>query len=151
MQSFKMASLDSTPSKHLQHSTEPTLKHKTPKKDTTSTKKYKKRTYTKTNKKDKSKWIIRITLNIESMLDKNITMDDIHFAINNAYKNEISCLYSDYNDDKLVFRIRLNNILQNKKKAALNKEDKSIIFKKPSEYSKPGFARKRKIVSDKKM
>ena len=57
--------------------------------------------------KRKSKWIIRMTMNREKMLDKNVGMDDIHFAINNTYKNEVSCLYSDYNDDNLVFRMRL--------------------------------------------
>ena len=77
------------------------------------------------SKKDKSKWIIRITLNVENMLDKNITMDDIHFAINNAYKHEVSCVYSDYNSDKLIFRIRLNNIVQNKKKIVVNPLDQS--------------------------
>ena len=66
-------------------------------------------------KREKSKWILRLTFNVENMLDKNVTMDDVHFAISNAYKNEVSCLYTDYNSDKLVFRLRLNNIAQNKK------------------------------------
>ena len=66
-------------------------------------------------KREKSKWILRLTFNVENMLDKNVTMDDVHFAISNAYKNEVSCLYTDYNSDKLVFRLRLNNISQNKK------------------------------------
>ena len=66
-------------------------------------------------KREKSKWILRLTFNVEDMLDKNVTMDDIQFAIGNAYKNEVSCLYTDYNSDKLIFRIRLNNIIQSKK------------------------------------
>ena len=76
-------------------------------------------------KREKSKWILRLTLNVENMLDKNVTMDDIHFAINTVYKNEISCLYTDYNSDKLVFRLRLNNIIQNKKGSAINNLDQS--------------------------
>jgi DNA-directed RNA polymerase II subunit RPB1 len=63
--------------------------------------------------KEKSKWIIRMNMDPEIMLEKNITMDDINFALNNVYKDEISCVYSDYNSDKLVFRIRMNNILKN--------------------------------------
>ena len=56
------------------------------------------------------------------MLDKNITMDDINFALKNSMKDDISCVFSDYNSDKLVFRIRLNNILNNpNKKKQLNK------------------------------
>ena len=62
-----------------------------------------------------SKWIIRIKIDPEAMLDKKITMDDIHFAIKNSYGNEVSCAFSDYNDDNLVFRLRMENIAQNKK------------------------------------
>uniref|UniRef100_A0A6C0J6F1 DNA-directed RNA polymerase n=1 Tax=viral metagenome TaxID=1070528 RepID=A0A6C0J6F1_9ZZZZ len=64
----------------------------------------------------KSRWVIRITLDPELLLEKNITMDDIHFAINNSYGNEISCIYSDYNSNNLVFRIRLNGDVLNKTK-----------------------------------
>jgi len=69
--------------------------------------------------KQKSKWVVRLELNTEAMLDKSITMDDIHFALKNSMKDDISCVFSDYNSDKLVFRIRLNNILSKKKQ--LNK------------------------------
>lgn len=57
----------------------------------------------------KSKWIIRMEMNADLMLDKNIRMDDVYFAMNEGYAfaNKISCIYSDYNDNKLVFRIRL--------------------------------------------
>ena len=58
----------------------------------------------------KSKWIVRMEMDAEALLDKNITMDDIHFAItNSSYGQEISCVFSDYNMDKLVFRIRMNS------------------------------------------
>ena len=68
------------------------------------------------NETSKSKWIIRIEMDTETLLDKNITMDDIHFAITNSHGDEISCVYSDYNSDNLVFRIRLNEkILKGKK------------------------------------
>jgi DNA-directed RNA polymerase II subunit RPB1 len=65
------------------------------------------------NETEKSKWIIRMELDPEVMLEKNITMDDVNFTLNNSYKDEINCVYSDYNADKLVFRIRLNNVLKN--------------------------------------
>jgi DNA-directed RNA polymerase II subunit RPB1 len=79
---------------------------------------------------EKSKWIIRIIMDPEVMLEKNITMDDVNFTLNNTYKEEISCIYSDYNADKLVFRIRMNNIIDNaksrsQKKAKLNPLDQS--------------------------
>jgi DNA-directed RNA polymerase II subunit RPB1 len=67
----------------------------------------------------KSKWIIRMEMDREKMLDKNITMDDVHFAIKRAYYNstkstEIHCVFSDYNADKLVFRLRVNNSIFHK-------------------------------------
>ena len=65
--------------------------------------------------KAKSKWIIRMEMDKESMLDKNITMDDINFAISNIYEDDVHCVYSDYNSDNLVFRLRLSNLLSNKK------------------------------------
>ena len=63
----------------------------------------------------KSKWIIRLELNAETMLDKNIRMDDVYFAINTYYGSKIHCRYSDYNDKNLIFRIRLLVPRTNKK------------------------------------
>ena len=65
--------------------------------------------------KEQSKWVIRLSFNAEVMLQKNITMDDVHFAINGAYQDEVSCIYSDYNADNLVFRIRMQNVIKNTK------------------------------------
>jgi DNA-directed RNA polymerase II subunit RPB1 len=55
----------------------------------------------------KSKWVIRLEMNADIMLDKNIHMDDVYFAINQNYGTKVSCVYSDYNDANLVFRIRM--------------------------------------------
>ena len=68
-----------------------------------------------------SKWVIRIELEREAMMERNINMDDIHFAIKNVLKNNVECIFSDLNDDNLVFRIRLINgksspLLSSKKK-----------------------------------
>ena len=83
--------------------------------------------------KEKSKWIIRMELDKESMLDKHVTMDDINFAISNAYDDEVHCVYSDYNSDKLIFRLRLANVLSNKKKNSksnpLDQSDEIYLLK----------------------
>lgn len=65
--------------------------------------------------RNKSKWILRLTMNPEVMLEKNITMDDISFTLKGAYGDKITTTFSDYNSDKLVFRIRLNEIISGKK------------------------------------
>lgn len=70
-----------------------------------------------TNASEKSKWVLRMEMDEETMLDKNITMDDVHFALKNSVLGEdITCSYSDYNSDKLVFRIRSSTFGQSKKK-----------------------------------
>jgi DNA-directed RNA polymerase II subunit RPB1 len=61
------------------------------------------------SKSSTEKWILRMELDADIMLEKNITMDDVHFAIANAYSDRVSCIYSDYNDSKLIFRIRVLN------------------------------------------
>ena len=78
---------------------------------------------------DKSKWIIRIELNKEEMLYKDINMDDIHFAIKNIYNDEIECIYSDYNDDKLVFRIRLINAIKKSANKQKSLDQSDEIYK----------------------
>jgi DNA-directed RNA polymerase II subunit RPB1 len=49
-------------------------------------------------------------------LDKNITMDDIHFAVKQTHALDIHCIFSDMNSSNLVFRIRLNSSIFNKGK-----------------------------------
>jgi len=84
----------------------------------------------------KSKWIVRMEMDTETLLDKNITMDDIHFAIKNGSSGaDVECAYSDYNSDKLVFRIRMSNIASTKKRKAgsaepLDQTDEIHILKK---------------------
>jgi len=70
---------------------------------------------------EKSKWIIRMVMEPEIMLEKNITMDDVNFTLNNCFENQISCVYSDYNSDKLIFRIRMNEVIKNNSGKGKNK------------------------------
>jgi DNA-directed RNA polymerase beta' subunit len=86
---------------------------------------------------EKSKWIIRMEMDPEIMLEKNITMDDVNFTLNNCYENQIACVYSDYNADKLIFRIRMNEVMKNnsgksggvKTKMPLDQSDQIYILK----------------------
>lgn len=82
----------------------------------------------------KSKWIVRMEMDTEMLLDKNITMDDIHFAIKQgSYGQEVECVYSDYNSDKLVFRVRMVDRVSNKKKRSaepLDQSDEIYLLKK---------------------
>jgi DNA-directed RNA polymerase beta' subunit/sporulation protein YlmC with PRC-barrel domain len=73
---------------------------------------------------NKSKWIVRLELDTKILLDKNITMNDIHFAITNSTygnDNNLTCVYSDLNSDKLIFRIRIGASLFQKQAKRANK------------------------------
>lgn len=63
----------------------------------------------------KSKWIIRMEMDAEAMLDKNISMDDIHYVIT-SYTSGVECVYTDYNADNLVFRVRILTSMLSKQK-----------------------------------
>jgi DNA-directed RNA polymerase II subunit RPB1 len=63
--------------------------------------------------------------------EKNITMDDVNFTLKNCYDDQINCVYSDFNADKLIFRIRMNEVLKSgsgkgaQKKTKVNPLDQS--------------------------
>jgi DNA-directed RNA polymerase II subunit RPB1 len=65
-----------------------------------------------TSDNEKSKWVIRMVMDPEVMLEKNITMDDVNFTLKSCYEDQISCVYSDLNSDKLIFRIRMNEVIK---------------------------------------
>ena len=56
-------------------------------------------------------------------------MDDVHFALEHSFKGEISCIYSDFNADKLVMRARLDKSLTNSKKKSLDQSDEIYKLK----------------------
>ena len=84
---------------------------------------------------EKSKWVLRLAMDPEAMLEKNITMDDVHFTLKHSYGDMISCIYTDFNSDKLLFRIRMISVFQkNEKKKKthqpLDESDNIYILKK---------------------
>jgi DNA-directed RNA polymerase beta' subunit len=83
--------------------------------------------------RERSKWILRMEMDRESMFEKRVTMDDVHFAIKAVYskndKSEVSCIYSDYNSDNLVFRIRLDFQKKEKDPKTLDQTDKIYQLK----------------------
>ena len=87
-----------------------------------------------TDSKDFSKWIIRFKLSRDEMLDRGITMDDIHFAIKNSIKQNISCVYNDFNDHNLIFRIRLMESFNTKKNNSLDQTDEIYKLKNLQEF-----------------
>jgi len=56
-----------------------------------------------------SKWLLRLELNREEMFNRNISIQEVVAVTKNVWNNDINVIYSDYNSDKLVMRIRLPN------------------------------------------
>lgn len=88
------------------------------------------------DEKEKNKWIIRMEMDKAIMLEKNITMDDVNYTLNSCYGEDISCVFSDYNADKLIFRIRMNSVLKTSTKPSskgnlspLDQSDQIFVLK----------------------
>jgi DNA-directed RNA polymerase II subunit RPB1 len=56
-----------------------------------------------------SKWMLRLELNREEMFNRNISIQEVVSVIKVQFNNDINVVYSDYNSDNLVMRIRLPN------------------------------------------
>lgn len=64
------------------------------------------RTDTQGSQDNMSKWILRLNLNKEEMFNRNISMTEAIKVIKAAHP-DASVIYSDYNSDNLIMRIRL--------------------------------------------
>ena len=76
-----------------------------------------------------NKWILRLTLDKTMLLDNNITLEEIHYALTAVYEDNISCFYNDLNDEEIIFRIRLMNTKTKSKPAGLDEEDNIYMIK----------------------
>jgi len=70
-----------------------------------------------------SKWVLRLELNREEMFNRNISIQEVVTVIKNQYNHDINVVYSDYNSDKLVMRIRLPNKDRQDKDTAAQLDD----------------------------
>ncbi|UKZ75472.1 hypothetical protein TrVFT333_003157 [Trichoderma virens FT-333] len=61
-----------------------------------------------------SRWLLRITLDRQKLLDKEIKIDDVAQRIKEEYPNDLAVIFSDNNADEQVIRIR--TIRQNDEK-----------------------------------
>jgi DNA-directed RNA polymerase II subunit RPB1 len=84
---------------------------------------------------EKSKWVVRMVMDPEVMLEKNITMDDVNLTLKSCYESKIDCVYSDFNADKLIFRIRITDLAPSgaskteKAKNPLDQSDQIYLLK----------------------
>ena len=56
-----------------------------------------------------SPWLLRLELDRKRMIDKKLTMEQIHEKITATFGDDVNCIFNDDNAEKLVMRIRLLN------------------------------------------
>jgi len=56
-----------------------------------------------------SPWLLRIELNREMMVDKKLSMADVAERISQEFHNDLTCIFTDDNAEKLLLRIRIVN------------------------------------------
>ena len=86
----------------------------------------------KSEKEITNKWILRLKLDKTILIDRNISLEEIHYALKTEYKDDIECFYNDLNDDQIIFRIRLTKINKTKQATSqkvLDQEDNIYIIK----------------------
>ena len=71
---------------------------------------------------NESPWTLRIVLNREEMMDRNIQMIDIQSKLYEKFGSSLSCIFSDDNADNLIMRLRIVN------ESIDADEDEDIIF-----------------------
>jgi DNA-directed RNA polymerase II subunit RPB1 len=77
-----------------------------------------------------SKYVLRLEFNRQNMFDKNITMDDILFVLRRRFEDDINLIYSDFNSQKLVMRIRISKAAEAEEKTNPSSLDALTVYKK---------------------
>jgi len=54
-----------------------------------------------------SGWLLRFEMDRDRMFRKNISMDDVAYVLRMRFGDELHLIYSDYNSNKLIMRMRL--------------------------------------------
>ena len=73
-----------------------------------------------------SRWMLRMEFNRDIMFNRNITMDDVAYVLNDKFNDSINMVYTDFNTEKLIMRIRISPDLDK----TLDSKDDYINFKK---------------------
>jgi DNA-directed RNA polymerase II subunit RPB1 len=82
-----------------------------------------------TDRKDLSKWVLRLEFDREKMFNKNIHMDDVAFVVKEKLSASSDLVYSDFNSSKLIMRIRpsVDSYVMGDQLAAIKKYQISLL------------------------
>ena len=59
-----------------------------------------------------SGWLLRFEMDRDKMFKKNISMDDVAYVLRSRFGDALHLIYSDYNSDKLIMRMRLPQLMK---------------------------------------
>ena len=59
-----------------------------------------------------SGWLLRLEMDRERMFRKNISMDDVGYVLRTRFGEALHLVYSDYNSNKLIMRMRLPEMMK---------------------------------------
>jgi DNA-directed RNA polymerase II subunit RPB1 len=77
-----------------------------------------------------SRWLLRITLDRQKMLDKEIRVEDIAQRIKEEYPNDLAVIFSDNNADEQVIRIRTIRQQEEKDEDGEKKIEDDVMLKR---------------------
>jgi DNA-directed RNA polymerase II subunit RPB1 len=77
---------------------------------------------------NQSRWLLRLTLDRQKMLDKGLKVDDVAMKIKENYPKDLAVIFSDNNAEEQVIRIRM--IKQNDSKYEDDEIEEDIMLKR---------------------
>ncbi|KAK0657586.1 hypothetical protein B0T16DRAFT_317105 [Cercophora newfieldiana] len=83
---------------------------------------------------DQSRWLLRITLDRQKMLDKGLRVEDVAHAIKLAYKNDVAVVFSDNNAEEMVIRVRCVHTGDDKDEDGNNIIEDDVMLKRLEEH-----------------
>ncbi|TVU00263.1 hypothetical protein EJB05_54316 [Eragrostis curvula] len=77
-----------------------------------------------------SPWLLRIELNRDMMVDKKLSMAGIAEKISREFGDDLQCIFSDDNADKLILRLRITNDDAGKEEIQDESSEDDLFLKK---------------------
>ncbi|KAK0631761.1 hypothetical protein B0T14DRAFT_419738 [Immersiella caudata] len=89
---------------------------------------------TESSTEDQSRWLLRITLDRQKMLDKGLRVEDVAHAIKQSYKNDVAVVFSDNNAEEMVIRVRCVHDGNDKDDEGNNIIEDDVMLKRLEEH-----------------
>ncbi|GKT64622.1 DNA-directed RNA polymerase II subunit Rpb1 [Colletotrichum tofieldiae] len=79
---------------------------------------------------DQSRWLLRLTLDRQKLLDKELTVEDVARRIKEEYPNDLAVIFSDNNAEEQIIRIRPMHAGNDKDEDGEKKIEDDVMLKR---------------------